>query len=474
MIMIKTDELTGKKVLILGLARQGLAMARFAAEVGARVAVSDIRESNEIQSNLEDLEDLPVETVLGSHPLSLLEGVDLVVISGGVPLELPVIVEAERQGIRVTNDSFEFIKRVPCPVIGITGSAGKTTTTALTGAMVKSTGRKTWVGGNIGRPLIPELKDMQTGDIVVQELSSFQLELWTLSPPIAAILNVTPNHLDRHGTMQAYIDAKAHIFEYQSADNIAVISDDDPRAPSLSSRVVSRLRSFSEKRPVDDGAFLKDDIIFVRDGYQQHQLCTVADIPLRGQHNVLNVLAAAVLADSAGVPSAAMQEAIVHFKGVPHRLEEVAVINRVQYINDSIATAPERAIAAVESFSAPIILLAGGRDKDMFWQSWTEKVAAETRAVILFGDLAEQLESLLRGSDNAGWKNEFRIFRVETMDQAVLLAYEIAVAGDVVLLAPGGTSFDQYDDFEARGEAFRELVFKLAKRPQADSSFMLN
>ena len=374
----------------------------------------------------------------------------------------------------MTNDSLEFFKRVPCLVIGITGSAGKTTTTALTGAMGKSAGRKTWVGGNIGRPLLTEINEMHSNDLVVQELSSFQLELWTLSPPIAAILNITPNHLDRHRDMKAYIGAKAHILDFQSTDDIAVLSMDDPGAKALSGRVVGRLRFFSEETPVKDGAYIKDDNLLVRDGYQQQKICSVSDILLRGQHNVLNVLASALLADSAGVPRSAIQEAIVHFKGVPHRLEEVAVINGVQYINDSIATAPERAIAAMESFSEPIILLAGGQDKELSWKTWAEKAAARTRAVILFGDLANLLETVLKEKVKVSGNNKVRIIRVDTMDEAVLVAYKIAEQNDVVLLAPGGTSFDHFLDFEARGEAFKNLVFQLSKRPQADSRFMLN
>jgi UDP-N-acetylmuramoylalanine--D-glutamate ligase len=474
MLMVKEDELTGKRVLILGLARQGVAMARFAAEVGANVIVSDIRAADELQSNLEALADLSIQTVLGHHPMSLLDGVDLIVVSGGVPLDLPLLVEAERVGLPVTNDSFEFIKRVPCPVVGITGSAGKTTTTALTGAMVKSTGRKTWIGGNIGRPLIPELADMKPDDLVVQELSSFQLELWTLSPTVAAILNITPNHLDRHRNMNAYINAKARILDYQSSEDIAVLSMDDPGAIDLSGRVHGRLRFFSMDTPVEDGAYLEDGVLYIRDGFRKRKICQVSDIPLRGQHNILNVLSAAVLADSVGVPIGAMHEAIVRFKGIPHRLEEVAVINGVHYINDSIATAPERAIAALESFSEPIILLAGGRDKDMVWTRWAEKVLTSTRGIILFGDLAELLESQLSLAGASKIQDGFKVRRVDTLEEAVIASSDIAEPGDVVLLAPGGTSFDSFVDFEARGEAFRKLVFDLAKRPLSNTRFMLN
>ncbi len=448
------DELSGKRLLILGLARQGKALARFAAEAGAQVTISDLRSPEKLAGMLADLNDLDVAYVLGEHPMSLLDKTDVMAISGGVPVDAPLVQAARARGIRITNDSQEFMKRAPTAVIGITGSAGKTTTTALTGVMGQVAGRRTWVGGNIGRPLIADLHKMQPGDMVVQELSSFQLEIWAQSPHVAAVLNITPNHLDRHKTMAAYADAKANILRYQSAGDVAVLAADDPGAMSLAKTVQGRLRTFSLRGVVEDGAFVRDGHIWLRNGHET-AVCPLGDIQLRGQHNVLNVLAAVTLADSVGIPTEAMQQAIRTFRGVEHRLELVRTLNGVRYVNDSIATAPERALAALAAFDEPLILLAGGRDKDMQWDEWTQQVTRRVKHVVLFGALAEMLEKRLA---QAGYE---RMTRAEGLETAVTLAAAIAQPGDVVLLSPGGTSFDAFDDFAQRGEQFREWVNNL-------------
>lgn len=454
------DELAGKRLVILGLARQGKALARFATRVGAEVIVSDLRTEEQLQPALAELIDLPIKIVLGEHPDSLLEDADLLAISGGVPTDLPIVKQARRRGIPLTNDSLEFMKRTPATVIGVTGSAGKTTTTALTGSMVEKSGRRTWVGGNIGSPLISQLEKMSQGDVVVQELSSFQLELWTKSPQVASVLNITPNHLDRHETMAAYRDAKSNILRFQSADDVAVLSADDAGAMALQDVVRGRLRKFSLELVVEDGAFVRQGRVWMADGGKAWGLCKLDEIPLRGWHNVLNVLAAAILADSVGVSIDAIRKAITSFTSVEHRLELVREIGGVQYVNDSIATAPERVLAALDSFTEPIILLAGGRDKDMVWDEWANRVRQRAKAVVLFGELAGFLQSLL-GEHEATGDGRPMITRVETLNEAVKVAWKIAQPGDVVLLAPGGTSFDGYVDFAERGEAFRRSVRNL-------------
>ncbi len=448
------DELNGKHLIILGLARQGKALARFAAEAGAKVTVTDLRSAETLQTSLADLSDLNIEFILGEHPMTLLEDADMVAISGGVPANAPLVQAARERNIPVTNDSQEFVKRVPTAVIGITGSAGKTTTTVLTGVMGQISGRTTWVGGNIGRPLIADLHKMSPNDIVVQELSSFQLEIWEQSPHVAAVLNITPNHLDRHKTMGAYADAKANILRHQNDNDIAVLAADDPGALALEHEVCGRLRTFSLRGVVEDGAFVRGNEIWLRNGNEK-RVCKLEDIQLRGKHNVLNVLAAVTLADSVGVPVDAMAQAIRTFKGVEHRLELVRNLNGVRYINDSIATAPERAMAALSAFDEPLILLAGGRDKDMEWEAWTNQVSQRVKHVILFGDLADMLAERLQ---TVGYD---AITHEQNLADAVTSAAHIAEAGDIVLLSPGGTSFDGFTDFAERGEKFRELVNEL-------------
>lgn len=446
------DALTNKRLLILGLARQGKALARFAVGVGAQVTISDLRPADRLQDSLAELRDLPVRYVLGEHPMRLLDEADILAISGGVPADAPLVRAAQEQGLPVTNDSQEFIRRSPTAVIGITGSAGKTTTTALTGVMAQVAGRRTWVGGNIGRPLIADLHKMAPDDVVVQELSSFQLEIWEQSPPIAAVLNITPNHLDRHKTMAAYTEAKANILRYQAPEDTAVLSADDSGARKLQNLAPGRVRFFSLQAEVADGAFIREGKIWLRNG-RETAVCRVEAVPLRGQHNLLNVLAAVTLADTAGIAVEAMEQAVRTFRGVEHRLERVRTLDGVTYINDSIATAPERALAALAAYDEPIILLAGGQDKDMEWDEWARQVRQRVKHVILFGKLADLLAEKLAGFE--------RMQQVETMDEALYAARDTAVSGDIVLLSPGGTSFDAYENFAQRGEIFKELVNRL-------------
>jgi len=453
------DVFYGKRIVILGLARQGKALARFASTAGAEVVASDLMPPETGESLLDEMADLDMEFVFGVHPLSLLDGVDILAISGGVPSDAPIVEEARARNISITNDSLEFMKRSKAKVIGITGSAGKTTTTALTGSIVQTSGRTAWIGGNIGRPLISEVEEIQKDDVVVQELSSFQLELWTESPNVAAVLNITPNHLDRHGSMEVYSSAKANILRHQNSADVAVLSADDEGASLLRPVVKGRLREFSLEKLVDDGAFVRNQKIWLRDGSREKLVLDVELIPLRGQHNISNVLASTVLADSIDIPVETIREAVAAFQGVDHRLEEIRTINGVLYINDSIATAPERAIAAIKSFNEPVVLLAGGRDKDMVWDEWAKQVMAQIKAVILFGDLADLMESKLNYvSETTSPLHSAVILREKNMEAAVWRARRLAVPGDVVLLSPGGTSFDAFANFAQRGDVFREIV----------------
>jgi len=448
-----------EKIVILGLARQGKALARFFVEQGAEVTISDIREAEALRAEMEAL-NLPVTYVLGEHPFTLLDDCDLLCLSGGVPTDLPVIEEARRRGIPLSNDAQEFMKRCPAPVLGITGSAGKTTTTSLVGEMAREAGYTTWVGGNIGNPLLNDLGKMGESDQIVMELSSFQLELMDVSPHVAGVLNITPNHLDRHGTMKAYIEAKANIVTHQSASDIAVLGYDDSNAQALAERTPAQVRYFSDKQTVAAGSFLDGEMLMLCRAGSCKPVCQRGEIPLRGAHNVLNVLAAIALADAINVPIAAMRRAIRQFTGVEHRLEEVRRWHDALWINDSIATAPERVLAALDSFDEPLILLAGGRDKDLPWKDFARRVVQRVRVLILFGEAADLIDGHVRriweGVGRLGALQE--IVRGETLARAVDAAAQRVQVGDVVLLSPGGTSFDAYRDFAERGEHFRALV----------------
>jgi UDP-N-acetylmuramoylalanine--D-glutamate ligase len=462
------DPLTDKRVVILGLARQGLALTRWLVEhAGAHVTVSDLHTADQLADVMAELEDVPIRYVLGGHPDSLLDDADLVCLSGGVPVDAPIVLEAAARGIPLSNDAQIFMERCPCDAIGITGSAGKTTTTALVGAIGDAAGRITWVGGNIGNPLIADLSYIRSTDQAVIELSSFQLELMTVSPQVAAVLNITPNHLDRHKTMEAYTNAKARIVENQIVGDWAVLGLDDPGAAALASRTGAQIAHFSGRQEVDIGAWLDGDHLMIRSRMDRpaEPIGTTDMIQLRGYHNVLNVLAACAVTGVAGMPVAAMRAAIASFTGEPHRLEVVREWHGVTYINDSIATAPERVVAALKSFDEPLVLLLGGRDKKLPWESMLTLAAQKARTIITFGEagpmIARQAQVALMEAAQAaqgGMAPNVRIEQVDTLPEAVELAAHMARPGDVVLLSPGGTSYDAYHDFEARGEHFRQLV----------------
>jgi UDP-N-acetylmuramoylalanine--D-glutamate ligase len=378
-----------------------------------------------------------------------------------VPLTLPIVEEALKRGIPLSNDSQIFMEVVPCKTVGITGSAGKTTTTTLVGNMAKlAKGDHAFIGGNIGDPLINYVDNMNADDLAVLELSSFQLDQMNISPNIAAVLNITPNHLDRHGTMEAYTNAKARILEFQSANDTAILGRDDKGAWGLKNRVKGNLLSFSLQDLEEglNGTYLHDGLLSLRDGFAYIPLLMREKVQLRGDHNIANVLAAFAIGHAAGFKLDDMLEAVEEFRGVPHRLEWVRELNGVRWYNDSIATAPERAAAAVHAFSEPIVLMLGGRDKNLPWGELAKLIHERVDHVVLFGEAGEMIQNAITAYSGVG---SVDVHRATTLKEAVTLAAEVASAGDVVLLSPGGTSFDEFKDFAERGEAFRKWVSEL-------------
>lgn len=451
---------TGKRVLILGAARQGLAAARWLARHGAVVTLNDRRPESQMSAAREALAGLSVTWVLGGHPLEILDAADVLCISGGVPLENPLVAEAMRRGLPLTNDTQIFMEVVPCRTAGVTGSAGKTTTTTLVGLMAKaSLGKHAHVGGNIGDPLLNHVDEMTPDDLAILEISSFQLEQMTISPHIAAVLNITPNHLDRHGTMEAYTAAKKRILDFQSGEDVAILGRDDPGAWKLRFDACSKVISFGlSSLPAGmDGTYLAEGILHLRHRGVDIPLLRADRLHLRGEHNLLNVLAAFAIGDAAGLNLDAMLEAADSFLGVPHRLELVRERAGVKWYNDSIATAPERTMAAIRSFSEPIVLLLGGRDKNLPWGDLAELVRQRVGRVVLFGEAAEKIRAALEQAGGPGTLEQYK-----SLEEAVRAAARLARPGDVVLLSPGGTSFDEFRDFEERGEAYRKWVSELS------------
>jgi UDP-N-acetylmuramoylalanine--D-glutamate ligase len=453
---------TGRRVLILGAARQGVALARWLSRHGSVVTLSDSRSLEALASARASLADMNVQWAVGGHPLELLDATDVLCISGGVPLTLPIVQEAFKRGLPVSNDSQIFMEVVPCRTIGITGSAGKTTTTTLVGDMAKRQyGERAFVGGNIGDPLINYVDEMKQDDIAILELSSFQLEQMTVSPNIAAILNVTPNHLDRHGTMEAYTQAKARILDFQGQNDTAILGRDDKGAWSLKEKVKGDLLTFS-LHDLDEGlngAYLHDGLLNLRDGNAYLPLLIREKIQLPGDHNVSNILAAFTIGHAAGFKLDTMLEAVEEFRGVPHRLELVRELNGVRWYNDSIATAPERSMAAIHAFKEPIVLMLGGRDKNLPWNEIARLIQQRVDHLVVFGEAAEMIQKTVAA---AGGERSVDIHHAKNLEEAVAQAAEVANAGDIVLFSPGGTSFDEFVDFAERGEAFRKWIMELS------------
>ena len=482
-------DFSSQTILIIGLAREGRVAARWLARHNARVIASDLR--SPAKDVREELESLGVDLRIGPQTPDLLTGIDAIVVSPGVPQDIPLLQTARQQHIPITAEPRLFAQGCPAPLVGITGSSGKTTTTTLVARMLEASGFRTWLGGNIGSPLLERLEEIRPEDRAVMELSSFQLLYWdeiapwpaapppwnrtdAISPDIAAILNITPNHLDRHPSMAHYTAAKANILAGQRPEDIAILNREDavigpwaaarqvqiPAGEGQSARsfpIKARLLTFGFAEPArGDGTWLEDGRIFLRRAGETNVILSTDDIHLRGRHNLANALAAVAIAAAAGATPDAMSEATRAFHGVPHRLEEVARIDGALWINDSIATAPERALAALRSFDEPIILLAGGRDKHLPWDEWAEEVQRRARVVIAFGEATPIILNALQERLPDGRLQE--IITTPDLPAAVQTAARVARPGEIVLLSPGGTSFDAYSDFAARGQHFRELV----------------
>jgi len=450
-----------KRVVVLGMARQGKALARYLTGEGAMVVMSDMKSGEQLKTALTELADLDLNYVLGEHPLEILKDTSALFLSGGVAIDVPIALEAQARGIPLLNDAQLFLEQCPAEVIGITGSAGKTTTTMLVDQMTRAafagTKRKVWLGGNIGRPLLADLDQIGVDDLVVMELSSFQLELMTRSPKIAALLNITPDHLDRHGSMKTYIEAKKRILTHQEDGDAAVMGYDDPQAWALHEFAKGRVIAFGLEIPGEgDASFVDDGELVLRVAGESQMICPVDGIALRGTHNVLNVLAACAISSAVGISVEAMATVASTFQGVPHRLEFIRTVLGADWYNDSIATTPDRAMAAIHSFDEPLVLLLGGRDKEVPWETFATEAISHSKAIILFGEAASKLEGIFKPLVEDLPIPEMH--RVADLEQAIRTASKLVRTGDVVLLSPGCTSYDQFPNFEIRGESFRDMV----------------
>ncbi len=456
--------LVGKRVTVLGLGIEGVDVVRYLASHGASVTVSDTKPPEALARRIQELEGLPVTFSLGENRVEEAASADMLFVSQGVPLTLPAVEAARERGVPISSMTRLFLELCPGPVIGITGSSGKTTTTSLVGEMFAAAGRKHVVGGNIGVGLLGLLDEVTAETWVVLELSHTQLELAGRGPHIACVLNVTPNHLDRY-TWEEYTALKLRILQGQSKDDVAVLNLDDDVTSSFMTEARGHVIWFSARRPPngDAAAFVRHGDVLWRQGTVESKLLTLQEVPLRGAHNVSNVLAAVAVACAAGLPVDAVARAVREFKPVAHRLELVAAVAGVSYYNDSIATTPERTVAGLRSFKGPVVLLLGGREKRLPLDELAREALSRCRAVVCFGEAGSMLEEALR-TEAASSANAPALDRAETLADAVAAARKLAKPGDVVLLSPACTSYDAYENFEERGEDFRCLVRRLATK----------
>ena len=446
-------ELKGKKVLVVGLGKSGLAAALFLRRRGAHETVSDVRSAEALAKEIPALMEAGIMVETGGHGLLTFRRQDLIVVSPGVPLDTPELVQVKHFGLPVIGELELAARFLKGHTLAVTGSNGKTTTTTLLGEILNAGGLPTLVGGNIGVPVVALIDDSSDESWSVLEVSSFQLETTEeFHPNIAVILNITPDHLDRHGSFENYIRAKERIFAAQTAEDCLVLNADNTPCEEAATRAAARVYWFSIEHPVPQGAWLEQGSVAYRpapDAATEYVIPS-RGIPLKGAHNVENVLAAVVAARLAGVPVDVIRRAIENFRAVEHRLEYVATRNGVEYYNDSKATNVDATAKAVASFSSGIHLILGGKDKGSPYTVLADLLRERVTAVYTIGVAAPKIEKDLRGVVS--------ILSCETLDKAVSAAASAARAGEVVVLAPACSSYDQFENYEQRGRVFKELV----------------
>jgi UDP-N-acetylmuramoylalanine--D-glutamate ligase len=450
-------DLNNKRVLVVGLGKSGVASALFLKDRGARVTVSDTKSPDQLRDEIPLLLDHGITVETGGHGERTFRGQDLIVVSPGVPVDAAPLVQARASGEPVIGEIELAAQNLTGPIVAITGSNGKTTTTTLAGEILATGGLPVAVGGNIGTPAISLIAAATKETIFVLEISSFQLEtIQTFRPKVAVILNITPDHLDRHRTFQTYVDAKARIFENQQPSDLAVLNADDPTCRTLRDRTRAQVFWFSRKQEVQSGAYVRDGKILFRDATGQRQIMLVSEIPLKGAHNVENVLAGVCAGALMGCEPANIRKAVQGFKAVEHRLEYVATIKGVEYFNDSKATNVDATIKALESFPKNIHLILGGKDKGSDYTVLNDLLRERVKRVYTIGAAAEKIESHIKGAAE--------IVHAETLENAIRRAAAVAQAGDIVLLAPACASFDQFQSYNHRGRVFKEVVQSLERQ----------
>jgi UDP-N-acetylmuramoylalanine--D-glutamate ligase len=449
-------DVKGKRVLVVGLGKSGIASALFLADHGARVAVSDTKSEEDLHHAIPQLLDRGIDVEAGYHGERTFKEQELIVISPGVPSDVPQLVQARSAGIPVIGEVELAACYLKGRIVAITGSNGKTTTTTLAGEIITASGKPTLVGGNIGTPAISFVESAADDTWIVLEVSSFQLEtIETFHPKIAVVLNITPDHLDRHHTFEKYAAAKTRIFENQSDGDFAVLNADDATCVGMAGKTKAAVCWFSRQHFVEHGTFVRDDSIIWRDSDGEQPIMPVSEIGLKGAHNVENVLAAVCVGMLVAVDPADIRSAVANFRAVEHRLEYVATVRGVAYYNDSKATNVDATIKALESFPGGIHLILGGKDKGSDYSLLNPLLEQRVKRVYTIGAAAAKIESQIKGK---------KVVSAGSIDNAVRRASESATPGDIVLLAPACASFDQFVSYEHRGRVFKDLVKQMESR----------
>ena len=452
--------LKNKRVLVVGLAVTGVPLVKVLCGLGADVIVNDLKEEKNLRDSIDELSNLNVDYVLGKHPQTIdsLGHIDLMVVSPGVSLEIPFIQEIKNRGIEIIGEIELAYRLSKGHIIAITGTNGKTTTTALVGEIFKNAGKNTHIVGNIGIAFICKALETKEDDIVVIEVSSFQLEsIVDFHPQVAAFLNLTQDHLNRHGTMANYETAKLNLFKNQTEKDFAIINYDDLRVREIAKKLRAAKIYFSRKEHLERGVFVIDDkVVFASDG-DKKEIISIDDIYIPGKHNLENALAAISISIAMDVDMEPIIHTLKTFRGVPHRVEAVDMINGVKFVNDSKATNVDAAIKAIEAIDAPILLLAGGLDKGTGFEDLINAFNGKVKHMFVYGETAQKL------LETAGKLNFNFITEVNDLEEAVDNAYKMSSAGDTILLSPACASWDMYKSFELRGEHFKDIVAKLRR-----------
>ena len=441
----------GKEVLVVGMARSGLAVARYLQRNGVPLTVSEHRCRQELEVEIRDLEALGIRYEVGGHQVKTFLAADYIVVSPGVPLRLPALLQASRQGITILSEVELASWFLRGKIVGITGSNGKTTTTTLVGEMLRAAGFRVQVGGNIGVPLISLVESSDPEMINVVELSSFQLEAApSFHPQVAVILNITADHMDRYNSLEKYADAKLNLLRNQTEEDFVVLNQEDNLLCRLATPFVSKQYWFSTKALVKRGSYLEKDSLIFCNGGQVERILSTDTIRVKGVHNLENIAAGVTVARLLGAPCEPIRRTVSCFRGVPHRLEWVREIDSIEFYNDSKATNLASTQKALQAFEKGVVLILGGRDKGSDFSVLTELVRQRVKRLVLLGEASRKIGSQLSGTAPLEYASN--------MDEAVHLAFQGAGRNEVVLLAPACSSFDMFKDYEQRGNVFKQLV----------------